>query len=268
MQLCASAQPSTAFGDDFLSFGDSGSSALPYICAVPKANRLRTRKPLVAALVLMVTPFLVAGGLAAPASAEGGVSPSIEESGFVDRINTLRASRGLAALRVDPQLSEIARGWAKSMGGGQCRSDVALQHNPLFVPPSGVMSPSLATSWKLLRENVGCGFPIDVESLHQAFVASHHHFENMVDPKVDSIGVGTFVDSAGIFWVAEDFGDYDPVKPATAGPATPRESTGHAKGGKVKVTSVGQTISSGRGDDLALTAPTSASWTARRKCGR
>ena len=56
--------------------------------------------------------------------------------------------------------------------------------------------------WVRIGENVGVGGSI--AALHDAFVKSRLHYENLVEPDFDSIGVGVVV-RGGRIWVTENF---------------------------------------------------------------
>ena len=141
--------------------------------------RFRLRALLtVAALALSLFAF------ARPAAASGN------EDYFVAKINDIRSSRGLASLAVDGQLTAVARSWSQHMA-----NDGTLAHNPNLG--------SQVSGWRTLGENVGTGPSVD--SIEAAFENSPHHFENMVDPSFNYIGVGVVQDSGGTYWVTEDF---------------------------------------------------------------
>jgi hypothetical protein len=120
-----------------------------------------------------------------------------DESGFVDRINRLRAGRGLSALSVDARLTETARAWSATMAGAD-----RLHHNPDLA----AQAPS---TWQRLGENVGVG--VDVGSLHDAFVASPGHFQNLVNAHFNAVGIGV-VRTGSHLWVTEVFMQ-GPVQP-------------------------------------------------------
>jgi cysteine-rich secretory family protein len=63
--------------------------------------------------------------------------------------------------------------------------------------------PNQVSGWETLGENVGDGPSVD--SLEQAFEASPHHYENMVDARFRTIGVGVVEDGNGLMWVTEDY---------------------------------------------------------------
>jgi hypothetical protein len=78
------------------------------------------------------------------------------------------------------------------------------------------------TGWMKLAENVGMGPSID--SVHQAFVASHPHYVNLTDTQVTAVGIGVVTSGATVF-IVEDFlgrSGATVAPPATvASPTTP-----------------------------------------------
>src|SRR5688572_19310415 len=118
-------------------------------------------------LLLLVGPCLLVAGLvtptaqAQPATAGGLHSLAAEpgtEGDFVNRINSLRASKGLRQLQVSGDLVGVARGWTDRMvAAGQ------ISHNPN-------LSSAIGGGWTKLGENVGVGY--DVGGLMQAFIGS------------------------------------------------------------------------------------------------
>ena len=134
-------------------------------------------------------------------------SASSDEDYFVNKINAIRASRGLGTLAVDGQLTAVARSWSQHMA-----SDGNLAHNPNL---GGQVS-----GWRTLGENVGTG--PDDSSIEAAFENSPHHFENIVDPNFNYIGVGVVQDSSGTYWVTEDFKQSSSSSKPAPAPAAPK----------------------------------------------
>jgi len=166
--------------------------------------RLRLR-----ALLTLAVMGIALFAFARPAAANS------DEDYFIAKINSIRASRGLGTLAVDGQLTAVARSWSQHMA-----ADGTLQHNPNLG--------SQVSGWRTLGENVGTG-PSD-DSIEAAFENSPHHFENMVDPNYNYIGVGVVQDSNGTYWVTEDFKQStNAPRPAPApsrpAPAAPRTAT-------------------------------------------
>jgi ribosomal protein L24E len=152
---------------------------------------------------------LTAGGLAlAPTAAHAADSGA--EAAFVSAINDLRQSKGLAPLSVDSRLVTVARNWSAKMASGN-----KLAHNPNYAneaPPD----------WIKLGENVGYGGNVD--SIHRAFVNSSAHYNNLVDPAYNAMGIGVVV-SSGTMWVTENFEKSPSAPPVTAqsAPANPTQ---------------------------------------------
>jgi hypothetical protein len=140
-----------------------------------------------AALLVPLIP-VVSTYSAAPAGADAGGM----EQQFVDAINAQRAAHNAAPLHVDVRLVSLARWWSQQMADAG-----SISHNPR-------LSEMLPGGWTLGGENVGVGPRFD--TLESAFENSQHHFENMIEPKFTSIGVGV-VAKGDSFFVTEDFMD-------------------------------------------------------------
>jgi hypothetical protein len=135
-----------------------------------------------------------------PASA--GADTVSDEAAFVAKINDLRASKGLAALQVNANLTAKARNWSAGMAAAG-----RIWHSTL--------SDGITEDWRKLGENVGMGGSVD--GLHTAFVNSLHHYENLVDPSFTHVGIGIVMSGRTIF-VTEVFMQLMPAK--TVAPPT------------------------------------------------
>jgi hypothetical protein len=153
------------------------------------------------ALLVLIAVGVSVFAFARPAAA------SSDEDFFVNQINAIRAARGLGALAVDGQLSAVAMSWSQHMAG-----DGNLAHNPSLG--------SQVSGWRTLGENVGTG-PGDA-SIEAALENSPHHFENIVDPSFNSVGVGVVRDSSGTYWVTEDFKQSTNAPRPAPAPAAPK----------------------------------------------
>src|SRR5205823_734250 len=122
---------------------------------------------------------------AGPAAAD----TNADEAQFVAFINAVRVQKGLRAVAPEGQLISVARAWSAQMAGGQ-----GLSHNPSLG--------TQVTDWRTLGENVGTG--ASAASIEAAFEASPHHYENMVDPNFQYVGVGV-VQVGATLWVIEDY---------------------------------------------------------------
>lgn len=162
----------------------------------------------------------LAAGCAAASPLASITSAPSESSQFVAAINQLRASKGLGTLTVDTNLSNIAQTWAVTMA----------QQDTIFHRSN--LADSVTIDWKRLGENVGVG--PSVGNLMDAFIASPHHYENLVDPSFTRIGVGTVRTPDGLMYTAHEFAAvFGPTtaqpaaNPAPAVTAAPRTTTPH-----------------------------------------
>jgi hypothetical protein len=111
------------------------------------------------------------------------------EATFVAKINDLRASQGVPRLEVHPNLVDKARGWAATMAAAG-----RIWHSNL--------ADGITADWQKLGENVGVGG--SVEGLHNAFVGSPKHYENLVDSAFTFVGIGVVTVDRTIY-VSESF---------------------------------------------------------------
>lgn len=143
--------------------------------------------------LLMIS--LVAALLPAPAANASGDStcwsPKRAERAFTKKMNGARDPLGLGKLGLDPELSKVARVHTRDM----------VRANSLHHTPSKTLSRRV-TNWVTLGENVGVGGT--VSSLHQAFMASPTHKDNIVHTAYNHVGVGT-KRANGKLWVTVVF---------------------------------------------------------------
>ena len=99
------------------------------------------------------------------------------EKGFTRKINGARGNGGLGKLSLDPELSKAARVHTKEMV-----TKAELYHTPTDSLKRRV------TNWVMLGENVGVGGT--VSSLHEAFMNSQGHRDNVMHPLYRHVGVG------------------------------------------------------------------------------
>lgn len=94
------------------------------------------------------------------------------------KVNVARINAGFGKLRLDPQLSKAARVHTKEMA----------RRATLYHTPSTTLR-SRVTNWIVLGENVGVGD--GVSSLHQAFMNSPAHRDNVLHGGYRHVGIGT-----------------------------------------------------------------------------
>jgi len=133
------------------------------------------------ALVTVLAGFAVSLVLAAaPANA------SSEAYDFLSRVNASRQAHGLKPLTMKSDLVSVAAGWTQHMADNN-----ALAHNPNLT--------TQVKNWQAVGENVGVG--PTVKDIEDAFMASTHHRENILDSSYTEVGIATVRDSSGQLWV-------------------------------------------------------------------
>lgn len=119
-----------------------------------------------------------------------GVVPARADASDQARLLTLtnqvRSSKGLPALSIDGQLNSVAQSWAATLA-----QRGVISHNSSL--------PDQVTGWTTLGENVGVGGSVD--AVHQGFMGSPTHLENLVDPSYNRVGFGIVRPDARIFIV-------------------------------------------------------------------
>ena len=100
------------------------------------------------------------------------------EKGFVKKINIARSAAGKVKLKLDPELSKVARVHAKAMA-----------RKGFIFHQSHSQLGGRVTRWSSLGENVGVGST--VTSLHTAFMNSPGHKANILYTSFRNVGVGT-----------------------------------------------------------------------------
>jgi uncharacterized protein YkwD len=109
------------------------------------------------------------------------------EKRFKRLVNVERLNKGISRLRLDPELSRVAKVQSRRMK----RLDL-LHHTPTTKLKNRV------TNWNMLGENVGVGGT--VPSLHDAFMNSAPHAANVLHTSFKRVGVGV-VRNDGRIWV-------------------------------------------------------------------
>jgi hypothetical protein len=137
-------------------------------------STLRIRMPHLRSL-LVVVALLFALAPASQAAAAPD-NPAADEAQFVALINSTRSSHGLPALKVDGQLTSLARDWS------------AQQAEVGKISHASPISAGVTADWVKLGENVGTGG--SVKPVMVAFIASPPPLANILDPKFTRIGVG------------------------------------------------------------------------------
>jgi uncharacterized protein YkwD len=171
----------------------------------PRCRIVRLAATATAAVVVASTLVIGSSAVAAGASANAAArpaAPALSIASFLQSINNLRASLGLGGLRSSSQLDAIAQHWSEQMAAAG-----GISHNPNLAAEVG------PDGWSLLGENVGVGW--DVLGLMDAFIGSPHHYENLVNPVYDLVGIGEVITPDGRLFTTHVFmaADTTPAAP-------------------------------------------------------
>lgn len=132
----------------------------------------------------------------APVSA-GPENPGSDEARFVQLVNAARARGGVPPLKVDGQLTGLARNWAQQMAYGACGTKP--DGSPANICHAGSLGSGVTADWEKLGENVGYG--PNVDAVMNAFIASSRHNANLMDPAFTRIGVGVVWKDGALYTV-------------------------------------------------------------------
>lgn len=146
-------------------------------------------------LLIAATLFLAAPNLRAQLSSQGNLT--VAEQYLLIAANQERAARGLAALHLDPDLSEASAFHAKEMAE---HDDIS--HQFANEPDLADRGSQAGVHFSLITENVGEA-PTSV-IIHNLWMHSPGHRANLLDPDVDSIGIAV-VRRDGQLYAVEDF---------------------------------------------------------------
>lgn len=147
-----------------------------------------TPRPLPGLHVTVVLALVVAFVLALVPVRPADAAPDAElEQQLVQLVNRERSRRGLAPLRIAPELVRVARRHSAEMA-----SQGRLHHNPHL---AGQVS-----DWRKLGENVGRGGRIT--TIHRAFMDSPAHRRNVLDREWVEVGIAVEV-RGDVLWVTQ-----------------------------------------------------------------
>ena len=138
-----------------------------------------------------ITFLLATVFLSVPANAGSCWDYHRSERRMAKKINAARRATGDNRLRLDPQLSRVARKHTSEM----------VQRRSLYHTPSDVLGRRV-TRWRRLGENVGAAG--GVKRLHRLFMNSPAHRANILLNSFRFVGVGT-KHKGGNLWVTVVF---------------------------------------------------------------
>jgi len=165
-------------------------------------------------LSLLLVVALATVGLGVAAGADSGT-----ESEFISKINSSRASAGLAPLAANGNLTSYARQHTAGM----------MEAGEIYHSSSAQLGAAGGSGWDKMGENVGKGQ--SPTSLHQAFMNSPGHKANILGD-YNYVGVGTG-SKDGYLYVTVIFmkkGSTSPPATTTTTTTTPADSPGTTAG--------------------------------------
>jgi len=170
-------------------------------------------KRVIAAAALTVVPLTVSStALAAPAAPQGApaaaaaVPAQVSADGaqyantVLNKVNELRSSLGLKPVTRYQELDAVAQDWSEH----QASADI-MDHRPDFTSayPAGWTTGSENVAWRTTGGDTGA-------LIFDQWLNSPGHYKNMVDPNVNSIGIGFAQTSSGKWYATQNFAAYNP----------------------------------------------------------
>jgi uncharacterized protein YkwD len=146
---------------------------------------MHLRKP-IALFLLILIPMLVHAKPATPS-----------EKSLFESVNHVRKSNGLHALKWDDNLAAAARKHAQEMA-----KRGAVEHTFPGEPSLPSRATKAGAKFISISENVVRA--ANARTAHSQFMNSPNHKGNILDPDIDSIGIGA-VEHGGELFVVEDF---------------------------------------------------------------
>ena len=170
-------------------------------------------KRVIAAAALTVVPLTASStALAAPAAPQGApaaaaaVPAQVSTDGVqyantvLNKVNELRSSLGLKPVTRYQELDAVAQDWSEH----QASADI-MDHRPDFTSayPAGWTTGSENVAWRTTGGDTGA-------LIFDQWLNSPGHYKNMVDPNVNSIGIGFAQTSSGKWYATQNFAAYNP----------------------------------------------------------
>jgi hypothetical protein len=154
----------------------------------------RSRQLLCAVLVVTIVSIVLA------ASSEPVGAQTSDRDRYLANMNALRASLGLNALQLDPELTALAQDWAEHMAATE-----QLEH-----PPD--IRVGVSTPWLELGDNTARGSTF--EMAWDALINSPVHYYNLTHPTFTHVGIGVAWSASGVQYTHEWFMTVRPVEQA------------------------------------------------------
>jgi uncharacterized protein YkwD len=144
----------------------------------------------------LAAPAPVPPSTATRTSSQPFTAPEVPYALFT-LINQTRTRAGLPQLSWDDGVAHAALGHAQVMAGKK-----SLSHQFDGEPELGARLAASAVRMDRASENVV--YDVNVQSAHENFLSSEHHKANILDPEVDTVGIGV-AEAGGVLYITEDF---------------------------------------------------------------
>jgi uncharacterized protein YkwD len=128
----------------------------------------------------------------------GGSGSTSDEQLAFSLLNKDRAANGLAALKANAQLSQLARSYAADM----INRGYFSHNNPEGLTPFDRMKQA-GISYSYAGENLAIN--TDVTAAEAAFMNSSGHRANILSPKYTEVGIGVVRNARGQVYVVQEF---------------------------------------------------------------
>ena len=140
------------------------------------------------------------------------VTLAADEHKFLELVNQERKAKGLTPLTFDAELLITARAHAKEMA----EQDYFAHESPtrgLRTPMQRYMrtceqngnAVEVGREYLLVGENIFYSSSKGVARGHRAFMNSEGHRKNLLDERYEAVGIGTYTNEAGEYWVTQMF---------------------------------------------------------------
>ena len=146
---------------------------------------------------IMMVAALVMAGVSAALTAQAPTGASAAEQALFAGVNRARRAQGLPGLKWNEALASAARRHAAVMA-----QHGSAEHGFAGEPSLASRANQAGAHFVWLAENVMQGASAD--GIHEDFLKSAKHRANILDPDMDSIGVGV-VERGGQLFAVEDF---------------------------------------------------------------
>ncbi len=122
------------------------------------------------------------------------------EKELYDLINRERAKQGISLLQILKSLIPIARSHSQDMA-----EQSELTHNSRDGKAYSQRLQEAGLFFKGTGENIAFSQSFLPEAIHNSFMRSKGHRENILDPRFDTIGIGVFYNEGEGYYVTQDF---------------------------------------------------------------